>query len=314
MPLTNINLISGGAGFLGQHLTEKLISKGEKVICIDNFFSGRKENISKWNSNSNFELVEHDLIKPINLEANKIWHLACPASPKIHIKDPIQISKINFLGTYNMLNMAKKNNAKFLMASTSEIYGNPEIHPQPEIYKGSVNTKGVRACYREGKRLAESLCFDFKRIFDCDVKVTRIFNTYGPGMLTNDGRVISNFIVQALQNKPITIYGDGSQTRSFCYVDDLIDGLIKLMDSNNTGPVNLGNPNEISILELADLICSKINPSLNYIKEELPEEDSLKRKPLIDLARRELGWEPKISLENGLNKTISYFKRELKLL
>ena len=314
MSPAKINLITGGAGFLGSHLTDKLITKGEKVICIDNFISGRKENIYRWNSNSNFEFIEHDVIRPMNLKVDKIWHLACPGSPKIHIKDPIRISRINFLGTYNMLNLAKNNNAKFLMASTSEIYGNPEIHPQPEIYKGSVNTKGVRACYREGKRFAESLCFDFKRIFNCEVKVTRIFNTYGPRMLTNDGRVISNFIVQALQNKPLTIYGDGSQTRSFCYVDDLIDGLIKLMNSKNTGPFNLGNPHEISILKLADLICSKINPSLKFLKKDLPEEDSIKRKPTIDLAKDELGWEPKISLDNGLNQTISYFKRELKLL
>ena len=308
-----INLITGGAGFLGSKLTEKLILKGEKVICIDNFLSGRKENIMKWNDNSNFNFIMHDVINPIKLKVDMIWHLACPGSPKKYKNDPIKTSKINFLGTYNMLEIAKTNNAKFLMASTSEIYGNPEVHPQPESYNGSVKTNGSRSCYCEGKRLAESLCFDFRRIFNLDVKVARIFNTYGPGMSINDGRVISNFIVQALLNKPLTIYGDGFQTRSFCYVDDLIEGLLKLMNSDISGPINLGNPYEISILTLANLISSKINASLQFTNDKLPEEDSLKRKPVIKLAKNELEWEPKISLNNGLNETISYFKHELRI-
>ena len=309
----NINLISGGAGFLGSHLIEKLMSNGESVICIDNLFSGSKSNLRRWESNSNFKFIEHDITKPINLKVGKIWHMACPASPKYYQYAPIQTSKTNFLGTYNMLSLAKMNNARFLMASSSEIYGNPAIHPQPESYNGSVKSIGERSCYNEGKRIAESLCFDFKRIFKCDIKIARIFNTYGPGMLVNDGRVISNFIVQALQNRPLTIHGEGKQTRSFCYVDDLIDGLMRLMYSDNSGPINLGNPSEISILKLADMISAKINPDLIYERKELSEEDPKRRKPSIELAKKQLDWEPKISLNDGINKTITYFKNELKL-
>tara|TARA_B100000242_G_C42992042_1_gene460610 strand:+ start:63 stop:1019 length:957 start_codon:yes stop_codon:yes gene_type:complete len=313
MHTPKINLITGGAGFLGSNLIDRLLEKGEKVICIDNFFSGRRENISKWEGDSSFKFIEHDVIKPIDIEADKIWHLACPGSPKIHKNNEIEVSRINFLGTYNMLEIARRNNAKFLMASTSEIYGKPEIHPQKENYNGSVKSTGVRSCYTEGKRFAESLCFDFKRVFGCDIKLARIFNTYGPRMFINDGRVISNFIVQSLLRQPLTIYGKGNQTRSFCYVDDLIDGLVSLMNSKFSGPVNLGNPEEISILRLADLITSKINYSNIYLTKNPREDDPSRRKPAINLAKEELGWEPKVSLNIGLDKTISYFKKELKL-
>ena len=303
------NLITGGAGFLGSHLVDKLIKRGEEVICLDNYFSGNKENILKWISHPKFELIRHDVTEPIFLEVDKIWHLACPASPKSYQINPIKTAKTSFLGTYNMLGLARRVKAKILLASTSEIYGDPEIHPQPESYKGSVNPIGIRSCYDEGKRIAESLCVDYKRMHNCDIRIARIFNTYGPRMLPNDGRVISNFIVQALQKQPITIYGDGSQTRSFCYVDDLIEGLILLMESNYNYPINLGNPDEFTILELAKLIVSKISLNLEIKYESLPQDDPFQRKPIIDLAKKELGWEPKVKTSEGIDKTINYFKK-----
>ena len=302
------NLVTGGAGFLGSHLVEKLMNSGEDVICLDNYFSGNKENVNKWITNPKFELIRHDVTNPINLEVDKIWHLACPASPKSYQLNPIKTAKTSFLGTYNMLGLALRVKAKFLMASTSEIYGDPEVHPQPESYKGSVNPIGIRSCYDEGKRIAETLCMDYMRMHNCDIRIARIFNTYGPKMLPNDGRVISNFIVQALRNEPITIYGDGSQTRSFCFVDDMINGFIKLMDSDYKKPINLGNPAEFSILELANLISKKLNKKLTFDFRPLPQDDPLQRKPIIDKANKELDWFPKVDLDDGLTKTINYFK------
>ena len=303
------NLVTGGAGFLGSHLVEKLIEAGEEVICLDNYFSGRKDNIIKLISNPKFELIRHDVTNPIYLEVDKIWHLACPASPKSYQSNPIKTAKSSFLGTYNMLGLARRVNAKILMASTSEVYGDPKVHPQPETYNGSVNPIGIRSCYDEGKRIAETLCIDYKRMHNCDIRIARIFNTYGPRMLPDDGRVISNFIVQALKNKPITIYGNGSQTRSFCYVDDMVEGFLSLMNSNYKNPVNLGNPKEFSILELANLISNKINKKLEFEYKPFPQDDPLQRKPLIELAQKELKWEPKIDLDEGLDRTINYFKK-----
>lgn len=305
------NLVTGGAGFLGSHLIDKLMKNNEEVICLDNYSTGRKDNLKEWFANPKFELIRHDVTNPINLEVDRIWHLACPASPKSYQVNPIKTAKTSFLGTYNMLGLARRVKAKFLLASTSEVYGDPEINPQPESYKGSVNPIGIRSCYDEGKRIAESLCFDYKRMHNCDIKVARIFNTYGPRMLKNDGRVVSNFIVQSLENKPITIYGEGSQTRSFCFVDDLIDGLVLLMNSNISGPINLGNPQECTILELAELITSKLHKDSEFSFEGLPEDDPLQRKPLIELAKKELNWEPRISISEGLEKTICYFKKEM---
>ena len=305
------NLVTGGCGFLGSNLIDRLMNTGEEVICLDNFFTGREKNISKWINHPKFELIRHDVTIPISLEVDRIWHLACPASPINYQKNPIQTSKTSFLGTYNMLDLAKRVKARFLMASTSEIYGDPEVHPQPESYNGSVNPIGIRSCYDEGKRIAESLCFDYKRMHNCDIRVARIFNTYGPKMLEDDGRVISNFIVQALKKKSITIYGDGTQTRSFCFVDDLIEGLIRLMNSEYKMPVNLGNSEEYQIVEIAKLISHKVNVELNCIHQPLPKDDPTQRKPLIDVAKKELNWNPKISLDEGLNKTIQYFKNTL---
>ena len=302
------NLITGGAGFLGSHLVERLMNLGEEVICLDNYFSGSKNNISKWISNPKFELIRHDVTNPINLEVDKIWHLACPASPKSYQLNPIKTAKTSFLGTYNMLGLALRVKAKFLMASTSEIYGDPEVHPQPETYNGSVNPIGIRSCYDEGKRIAESLCMDYMRMHNSDIRIARIFNTYGPRMLPNDGRVVSNFIVQALKSEALTIYGDGSQTRSFCFVDDMIDGFIKLMESDYKKPVNLGNPKEFSILELANLISIKVKKKLNLDFKPLPEDDPLQRKPIIELANKKLNWHPQVGLEKGLEKTIDYFR------
>ncbi len=306
------NLVTGGAGFLGSHLVDRLMKAGEEVICLDNYFTGRKENISHWINHSRFELIRHDVTDPIQLEVDRIWHLACPASPVSYQFNPIKTSKTSFLGTFNMLGLARRVNARFLMASTSEVYGDPEIHPQPESYRGSVNTTGIRSCYDEGKRIAESLCFDYRRMHDLDIRVARIFNTYGPRMAIDDGRVVSNFIVQALQNKPLTLYGDGKQTRSFCFVDDLIDGLIKLMNSNQLGPINLGNPEVLTIKELASLISLKINPKIEITYKKLPEDDPLQRQPVIELAKKELKWEPKIPVSKGLDDTIEYFRNELK--
>tara|TARA_B100000579_G_scaffold297673_1_gene247718 strand:- start:17077 stop:18027 length:951 start_codon:yes stop_codon:yes gene_type:complete len=307
-----INIVTGGAGFLGSHLIDRLMDNGEEVISLDNYFTGRKENLKKWIGHPRFEIVRHDIIEPIFLEADRIWHLACPASPIHYQYNPIKTSKTSFLGTYNMLGLATRIKARLLLASTSEVYGDPEIHPQPEGYRGNVNPNGIRSCYDEGKRIAETLCFDYQRMHSTQIRVMRIFNTYGPRMLPDDGRVVSNFIAQALQGKPLTIYGNGNQTRSFCFVDDLIQGMISFMNSDHTGPINIGNPEEFSINQLADLVINKINPSLKIIKETLPADDPLQRRPLIDLAKSELNWTPKTSLDEGLDLTISYFKELLK--
>ena len=305
------NLITGGAGFLGSHLVDRLMQKDEEVICLDNYFTGRKSNISEWIGHPNFELIRHDVTEPIKLEVDRIWHLACPASPIHYQFNPIKTAKTSFLGTYNMLGLARRVGARFLLASTSEVYGDPEIHPQPESYRGCVNTIGIRSCYDEGKRIAETLCFDYQRMHGTEIRVMRIFNTYGPRMLPDDGRVVSNFIVQALQGKPLTLYGEGNQTRSFCYVDDLIEGMFRLMNGDTAGPVNIGNPNEFTIRQLAELVRDQINPNLELIRKPLPQDDPLQRQPVIDLARRELGWEPKISLQEGLHPTINWFRETL---
>ena len=311
MSSKKVNLVTGGSGFLGSHLCKKLINQGEEVLCLDNFFTGRKKNIKEFINNPNFELIRHDVTRPINLEVDMIWHLACPASPVHYQFNPIKTTKISFMGTYNMLGLAKRTGAKFLLASTSEVYGDPEITPQIESYKGSVNTTGVRSCYDEGKRIAETLCSDYQRIHGIDVKIMRIFNTYGPQMRSDDGRVVSNFIVQALRDEKITIYGNGSQTRSFCYVDDLINGMNLLMGSNYNKPMNIGNPKEFAIKELANLVKDLINPDLELTYKELPQDDPKQRKPSISLAREILKWEPKIDLKEGLIKTIEWFKRNL---
>ena len=303
------HLVTGGAGFLGSHLIDKLMKKGQEVICIDNYSTGNKRNISQWFNNPNFEFIRHDITEPIQIEVNHIWHFACPASPIHYQSNPIKTSKTIFLGTYNMLGLAKRTNSKFILASTSEIYGDPEIHPQSEIYKGSVNPVGPRSCYDEGKRIAEALTFDYRRIHNVDAKILRIFNTYGPKMDPNDGRVISNFIFQALNGNKLTIYGDGSQTRSFCYVDDLIEGITKFMDIDFAGPLNLGNPCENSIIEIANIIKNKINPNLDLEFCPLPQDDPCRRQPQIDLAKTKLNWHPKTSLDIGIDKTIDYFKQ-----
>ena len=303
------NLVSGGAGFLGSHLIDRLMENNEKVICLDNYFTGEKSNLKKWINHPNFEIIRHDVTESIQLEVDRIWHLACPASPIHYHSNPIKTSKTIFLGTYNMLGLARRVGADFLLASTSEIYGDPEVNPQPETYRGSVNTTGVRSCYDEGKRIAETLCSDYRRIHNLNIKIVRIFNTYGPRMRADDGRVISNFIFQALQGNPLTIYGDGNQTRSFCYVDDLIEGMIKLMNSNVNTPTNIGNPEQFTIIELAKKIKQNINPKLELIFLPLPEDDPLQRQPDISKAIEKLSWKPKINLENGINLTIDWFKK-----
>ena len=310
--MTVRNIVTGGAGFLGSHLIDRLLSAGEEVVSLDNYFTGAKSNLTRWFSNNNLEIIRHDITQPILLEADRIWHLACPASPIHYQNNPLKTAKTSFLGTYNMLGLAKRLKARFLFTSTSEIYGNPLIHPQNESYFGNVNPIGPRSCYDEGKRIAETLCFDYKRMHKTDIRVVRIFNTYGPRMLPKDGRVVSNFIVSALTGKPITIYGDGEQTRSFCYVDDLVDGLILLMNSNYEYPVNLGNPNELKVKELADLIIKKTNNNVQIINKTLPKDDPIKRKPDISVAKKNLNWEPKVELSDGLDTTINYFKEYLK--
>lgn len=301
------NLITGGAGFLGSHLIDRLMNLNEEVICLDNYFTGEKSNIEKWIKHPNFELIRHDVTEPIQLEVDKIWHLACPASPIHYQQNPIKTSKTSFLGTYNMLGLARRVNAKFLLASTSEIYGDPKVNPQSEDYYGNVNPVGIRSCYDEGKRISETLCADYKRIHNLDVRIIRIFNTYGPRMKPTDGRVISNFIYQALSNKPITINGNGNQTRSFCYVEDLIEGMIKLMNSDINTPVNIGNPNQIKIIDLAKKIRQKINPNLELKFNPMPEDDPFQRQPNIQKAKEKLGWLPKTSFEEGLEMTIDWF-------
>ena len=306
------NLVTGGAGFLGSHLVDNLLENGEEVICIDNYSTGNKGNIEKWIGHKRFELIRHDITIPIQLEIDNIWHLACPASPIHYQANPIKTAKTTFLGTFNMLGLARRVKAKLLLASTSEVYGDSLVHPQTEDYWGNVNPIGVRSCYDEGKRLAEALCVDYERMHNVDIRIIRIFNTYGPRMLPNDGRVISNFVVQALQGKSLTVYGQGKQTRSFCFVDDLIEGMIALMNNSYTGPVNIGNPDEYSILNIAEFIRSKINPKLEIIYEPLPSDDPNRRKPNIDLAREKLNWQPKIEFTEGLDQTIAYFQEKLK--
>ena len=305
------NLVTGGAGFIGSHLIDKLLERGEEVICLDNYFTGRKSNIEHLKNNYLLEIIRHDITEPIYLEVDKIWHLACPASPVHYQYNPIKTAKTSFCGSYNMLGLAKRVGARILFASTSEVYGDPEVHPQPETYKGSVNPIGYRSCYDEGKRIAETLFFDYFRMHKVDISIVRIFNTYGPRMRPDDGRVISNFIVQALKKEPLTIFGDGNQTRSFCFVSELVDGMIKMMDSGEVGPINLGNPKEFTIKELAEIVIQKINPNLEMIFKPLPSDDPLQRKPVIDLAKNKLNWEPFISLNDGLDETISWFRNHI---
>ena len=306
------NLITGGAGFVGSHLVDRLMAAGEEVICLDNYFTGRKANVAQWLGHPNFELIRHDVTEPIRLEVDRIWHLACPASPVHYQHNPIKTAKTSFIGTYNMLGLARRVGARLLLASTSEVYGDPEIHPQPESYRGNVNTHGIRACYDEGKRVAETLCFDYQRMHGVEIRIVRIFNTYGPRMLPDDGRVVSNFIVQALRGQPLTLYGTGSQTRSFCYVDDLVEGLIRLMNGSHPGPINIGNPGEFTIRQLAEKVRERINPALELIYQPLPADDPLQRQPVIDLAREQLGWQPSISLDQGLEPTIAHFRAALR--
>ena len=302
-------LVTGGAGFLGSHLCDRLINDGHEVICLDNFFTGKKKNIAHLLSNPNFELMRHDVIQPIYAEVDWIFNLACPASPIHYQRDPVRTIKTNVMGALNSLGLAKQNNARVLQASTSEVYGDPKVHPQPESYRGAVNPIGIRACYDEGKRTAETLFFDYHRQHGLDIRVVRIFNTYGSRMTANDGRVVSNFIIQALRGDDITIYGDGKQTRSFCYVDDLIDGLVKMMNVENfTGPVNLGNPSEFTMLELAELILKLTGSKSKIVYRPLPSDDPTQRCPVIDLAKEKLNWQPTIKLEDGLKVTIKYFK------
>jgi len=308
-----IHLVTGGAGFLGSHLIDRLMEAGDEVICLDNYFTGRKANIARWIGHPRFELIRHDVTEPIKLEVDRIWHLACPASPIHYQFNPVKTAKTSFLGTYNMLGLARRVGARLLLASTSEVYGDPEVHPQPEGYWGSVNPIGVRSCYDEGKRIAETLCFDYQRMNGVEVRVARIFNTYGPRMLLDDGRVVSNFIVQALRGEPLTLYGDGSQTRSFCYVSDLVEGLILLMNGESSGPINLGNPDEFTIRELAERVRIQINPNLQFVEKPLPQDDPQQRRPAIDLARQQLDWQPTVSLEQGLAPTIDSFRNLLGL-
>ncbi len=304
-------LVTGGAGFLGSHLIDRLMKQDHEVICLDNFYTGNKRNVLHWFNNPNFELIRHDITEPIRLEVDQVYHLACPASPVHYQFNPIKTVKTNVLGTINMLGLAKRVGARFFLASTSEVYGDPDVHPQSEDYRGNVNCTGIRACYDEGKRMAETLTYDYHREHNLDVRVVRIFNTYGPRMLPNDGRVVSNFIVQALQGKPLTVYGDGSQTRSFCYVSDLVEGFLRLMASDHTEPVNIGNPGEYTILELAQTIQQRINPDADLIFEPLPQDDPKQRQPDITRAKNWLGWEPTIPLEEGLTKAIAYFRDRL---
>lgn len=303
-------LVTGGAGFLGSHLCERLLEQGHDVLCLDNFFTGTKENIKHMLGNAHFELIRHDVTFPLYVEVDEIYNLACPASPIHYQHDPVQTTKTSVHGAINMLGLAKRTKAKIFQASTSEVYGDPEIHPQPETYWGKVNPIGIRSCYDEGKRCAETLFFDYHRQHNLKIKVARIFNTYGPRMHPNDGRVVSNFIMQALRNEPLTIYGDGSQTRSFCYVDDLISGFIALMNSPDeiTGPINLGNPGEFTMLELANEIIKQTGSKSKLSFLPLPSDDPKQRKPDIFKAKNLLDWEPKISLKQGLEKTIQYFK------
>ncbi len=304
-------LVTGGAGFIGSHLIDRLMNDGHEVICLDNFYTGHKRNIVQWMNNPYFELIRHDITEPIRLEVEQIYHLACPASPVHYQYNPVKTVKTNVMGTLNMLGLAKRVKARILLASTSEVYGDPEVHPQSEEYRGSVNPIGLRSCYDEGKRIAETLMFDYHRQNDVDIRVARIFNTYGPRMFEHDGRVVSNFIVQALQGIPLTVYGDGSQTRSFCYVDNLVDGLMRLMNGDHIGPINLGNPDEYTILQLAQTVQNMINPDVEIKFEPLPSDDPRRRRPDITKARTLLNWEPTIPLQEGLKQTIEDFRERV---
>ena len=303
-------LVTGGAGFLGSHLCERLVNEGNDVICVDNFYTGSKDNIIGLLNNPHFELMRHDVTFPLYVEVDEIYNLACPASPVHYQYDPVQTTKTSVHGAINMLGLAKRTGAKIFQASTSEVYGDPVVHPQHESYNGNVNPIGPRSCYDEGKRCAETLFFDYKRQHNLNIRVVRIFNTYGPRMHPNDGRVVSNFIMQALRGEAITIYGDGQQTRSFCYVDDLIEGFIRMMDANDdiSGPINLGNPSEFTIKQLAEAIINLTGAKSELIKQPLPEDDPLKRQPDITIAKQQLDWQPSIDLEAGLTKTINYFR------
>ena len=306
-------LVTGGAGFLGSHLCERLVGEGHEVLCVDNFFTGRRNNVAHLLDHPGFELMRHDVTFPLYVEVDQIFNLACPASPVHYQFDPVQTTKTSVHGAINMLGLAKRTRARILQASTSEVYGDPTVHPQTEDYRGNVNPIGPRACYDEGKRCAETLFFDYYRQHKTEIRVARIFNTYGPRMHPNDGRVVSNFIVQALKGESITVYGEGKQTRSFCYVEDLIDGLIRLMNQNEiTGPVNIGNPREMTIRELAEMVIAMTGAKSKLVFKPLPEDDPLQRKPNITLAQSKLGWEPKVKLETGLEKTIAYFAAQQK--
>lgn len=302
-------IVTGGAGFIGSHLCKKLLELGNEVICIDNLYTGSKKNIKELLANSKFKFKEHDITEPFEEQADQIYNLACPASPVHYQKDPVYTIKTNILGMYNVLELARKTGAKVLQASTSEVYGDPEQHPQKETYWGNVNPIGIRSCYDEGKRAAETMCFDFHRQYGTKIRVARIFNTYGPNMAANDGRVVSNFIIQALKNQPITIYGNGKQTRSFCYVSDMVEGLIKLMNSEEIGPINLGNPGEFTMLELAEEILKQTGSKSKIEHKPLPQDDPKQRKPDITLAKEKLGWGPRVKLEEGLKGTIEYFSK-----
>ncbi|MEL6496480.1 MAG: UDP-glucuronic acid decarboxylase family protein [Cyanobacteria bacterium J06623_7] len=304
-------LVTGGAGFIGSHLIDRLMKQGHDVICLDNFFTGHKRNIRHWIDNPYFELIRHDITEPIRLEVDQIYHLACPASPVHYQYNPVKTIKTNVMGTLNMLGLAKRVKARFLLASTSEVYGDPDVHPQPEEYRGNVNCIGIRSCYDEGKRVAETLAFDYHRQNNVDIRIMRIFNTYGPRMFEHDGRVVSNFIVQALQGTPLTVYGDGSQTRSFCYVADLVEGMMRLMNGEHIGPINIGNPGEYTILQLAETIQKMINPDAELAFKPLPQDDPKQRQPDITKAKNLLGWEPTINLEEGLKMTIEDFRSRL---
>jgi UDP-glucuronate decarboxylase len=311
--LENRALVTGGSGFLGSHLSDRLIARGQDVLCVDNLFTGQKRNVAHLHGNPRFEFLRHDVTLPLFVEVDQIWNLACPASPIHYQHDPVQTTKTSVHGAINMLGLAKRVGAKILQASTSEVYGDPSVHPQPEEYWGNVNPIGTRSCYDEGKRCAETLFFDYHRQHKLRIKVMRIFNTYGPRMHPNDGRVVSNFIVQALQGKDITIYGDGLQTRSFCYVDDLVEGMIRLMDSGDdvTGPINIGNPGEFTMIELAEAVLKLAGSKSKLVRMPLPSDDPKQRQPDITKAKSILGWEPKVQLEDGLKETISYFRKLL---
>jgi UDP-glucuronate decarboxylase len=301
-------LVTGGAGFIGSHLIDRLMAQGHEVVCLDNFYTGHKRNVLKWLDHPYFELIRHDITEPIRLEVDQIYHLACPASPVHYQYNPVKTIKTNVMGTLNMLGLAKRVKARFLLASTSEVYGDPEVHPQSEEYRGNVNPIGIRSCYDEGKRVAETLAFDYHRQNNVEIRVARIFNTYGPRMLENDGRVVSNLVVQSLKGHPLTVYGDGSQTRSFCYVSDLVEGLMRLMNGDHIGPINLGNPGEYTILELAQAVQKMVNPGAEIIYKPLPQDDPRRRRPDITKAKSLLGWEPTVPLQEGLKLTVEDFR------